>query len=66
VINRPAIGIDVAKDFCVYAAISPSGTILLNPFKALNTKTGLFSALREIKKSGRRVCMQIKKVAIVY
>ncbi|CVK21933.1 IS110 family transposase [Sporomusa sphaeroides] len=50
VINRPAIGIDVAKDFCVYAAVSPNGTILLNPFKALNTKQGLFFALREIKK----------------
>jgi transposase len=50
VINRPAIGIDVAKDFCVYAAISPNGTILLNPFKALNTKKGLFFALGEIKK----------------
>ncbi|WP_371364589.1 hypothetical protein SRRS_52450 [Sporomusa rhizae] len=49
-INRPAIGIDVAKDFCVYAAVSPNGTILVNPFKALNTKKGLFFALGEIKK----------------
>ncbi|SMC41352.1 IS110 family transposase [Sporomusa malonica] len=49
-ISRPAIGIDVAKDFCVYAAVSPNGTILLNPFKALNTKKGLSFALGEIKK----------------
>ena len=49
-ISRPAIGIDVAKDFCVYAAVSPKGKILVNPFKALNTKKGLLFALGEIKK----------------
>jgi transposase len=48
--NRPAIGIDVAKEFCVYAAVSPNGKILVNPFKALNDKKGLFFALNEIKK----------------
>ncbi|WP_144408424.1 hypothetical protein [Pelosinus fermentans] len=30
--NRPVIGIDVAKDFCFYAAASPSGTPFLKPF----------------------------------
>jgi transposase len=48
--NRPVIGIDVAKDFCFYAAASPSGTPFLKPFKALNSKQGLLSALGQIKK----------------
>ncbi len=48
--DRPVIGIDVAKDFCFYAAASPSGTPFLEPFKALNTKQGLFFALGQIKK----------------
>lgn len=48
--DRPVIGIDVAKDFCFYAAATPSGTPFLKPFKALNTKQGLLSALGQIKK----------------
>ena len=48
--NRPSVGIDVAKNFCFYAAVSPTCTIFLKPFKALNTKQGLLFALEEIKK----------------
>lgn len=48
--NRPSIGIDVAKNFCFYAAVSPTCTTFLKPFKALNTKQGLLFALGQIKK----------------
>jgi len=48
--NCPVIGIDVAKDFCFYAAASPNGTPFLKPFKTLNTKQGLLCALEQIKK----------------
>jgi transposase len=48
--NRPAVGIDVAKNFCFYAAVSPTCTAFLKPFKALNTKQGLLFALEQIKK----------------
>ena len=48
--NRPAIGIDVAKNFCFYAAVSPTCTTFLKPFRALNTKQGLLFALGQIKK----------------
>lgn len=50
IVNRPVIGIDVAKEFCVYAAASPDGKPFLKPFKALNTKQGLLFALGQIKK----------------
>lgn len=46
----PVIGIDVAKDFCFYCAVSPTGKTFLKPFKALNTKEGLDFVLKEIKK----------------
>ncbi|WP_169717730.1 IS110 family transposase ISCth8 [Sporomusa silvacetica DSM 10669] len=49
-VNRPAIGIDVAKNFCFYAAVSPTCTTFLKPFRALNTKQGLLFALGQIKK----------------
>ncbi|HML34232.1 IS110 family transposase [Sporomusa sphaeroides] len=49
-LNRPVIGIDVAKEFCFYAAVSPLGNPFLKPFKALNTKQGLLFALEQIKK----------------
>jgi len=48
--NRPSVGIDVAKNFCFYAAVSPTCTIFLKPFKTLNTKQGLLFALEQIKK----------------
>lgn len=48
--NRPSVGIDVAKKFCFYAAVSPTCTTFLKPFKALNTKQGLLFALEQIKK----------------
>lgn len=48
--NRPAIGIDVAKNFCFYAAVSQTCTTFLKPFRALNTKQGLLFALGQIKK----------------
>lgn len=49
-INRPVVGIDVAKKFCYYAAVSSDCTTFLKPFKALNTKQGLLFVLGEIKK----------------
>jgi len=48
--NRPVIGVDVAKNFCFYAAVSPTCTTFLKPFRALNTKQGLLFALGQIKK----------------
>ncbi len=48
--NRPVIGIDVAKNFCFYAAVSPTCTTFLKPFKALNTKQGLLFVLGQIRK----------------
>jgi len=48
--NRPSVGINVAKKFCFYAAVSPTYTTFLKPFKALNTKQGLLFALEQIKK----------------
>ena len=48
--NRPSIDIDVAKNFCFYAAVSPTCTTFLKSFKALNTKQGLLFALEQIKK----------------
>lgn len=48
--NRPSVGIDVAKNFCFYAAVSPTCTTFLKPFKALNSKQGLLFALDQIKK----------------
>lgn len=48
--NRPSVGIDVAKNFCFYAAVSPTCTTFLKSFKALNTKQGLLYALEQIKK----------------
>lgn len=48
--NRPSVGIDVAKSFCFYAAVSPTCTTFLKSFKALNTKQGLLFALEQIKK----------------
>lgn len=48
--NRPVIGIDVAKNFCYYAAVSPTCTTFLKPFKALNTKQGLLFVLGQIRK----------------
>ena len=48
--NYPIIGIDVAKHFCFYAAVSPLGKPFLKPFKAFNTKQGLLFALDQIKK----------------
>ncbi len=50
IVNRPVIGIDVAKEFCVYAVASPDGKPFLKPFKALNTKQGLLFVLEKIKK----------------
>lgn len=49
-VNRPVIGIDVAKNFCYYAAVSPTCTTFLKPFKALNTKQGFLFVLGKIKK----------------
>ncbi|WP_040294032.1 IS110 family transposase, partial [Acetonema longum] len=51
-LNRPVIGIDVAKEFCVYAALSPNGSPYEKPFKEYNTKQGLLSAVDKIKKVG--------------
>ncbi|SFM34581.1 IS110 family transposase [Pelosinus propionicus] len=48
--TRPAVGIDVAKNFCFYAAVSPTCTTFLKSFKALNTRQGLLLALEQIKK----------------
>ena len=50
IVNRSVVGIDVAKDFCFYAAAAPDSTPFLKPFKALNTKEGLLHAIRQIKK----------------
>lgn len=49
-VNRPVVGIDVAKNFCFYAAVSPTCSTFLKPFKALNTKQGLLFVLEQIKK----------------
>ncbi|AOT69391.1 IS110 family RNA-guided transposase [Geosporobacter ferrireducens] len=46
----PVIGADVAKDFCYYAALSPTGETYLKPFKALNTGEGLASVINQIEK----------------
>ena len=54
--NRPSVGIDVAKNFCFYAAVSPSGTTFLKPFKALNTKQGFLFVLEQIKKVEEAFC----------
>lgn len=56
--NRPSVGIDVAKNFCFYAAVSPACTTFLKPFKALNTKQGLFFAMEQIKKVEEAFCSQ--------
>jgi hypothetical protein len=32
-VNRPVIGIDVAKEFCFYAAALPNGKPFLKPLK---------------------------------
>lgn len=48
--GHPVIGIDVAKEFCFYAVLSPTGKTYLEPFKALNTNKGLNSVLQKIKK----------------
>jgi transposase len=49
-IGCPVIGVDVAKDFCFYAALSPSGKTYRKPFKAFNSKAGLEFVLEQIKK----------------
>jgi transposase len=49
-IGCPVIGVDVAKDFCFYAALSPSGKRYLKSFKAFNSKAGLEFVLEQIKK----------------
>jgi hypothetical protein len=36
-LNCPVVGVDVAKDFCLYAAISPQGETFLKTFKASPT-----------------------------
>ncbi len=46
----PVVGVDVAKDFCFYCVLSPTGKTFLKPFKALNTKKGLYFVLDELKK----------------
>lgn len=50
-IGCPVIGVDVAKDFCFYAVLSPIGKTYLKPFKALNSKAGLEFVLEQIKKA---------------
>lgn len=46
----PVVGIDVAKNFCYYSILSPTGETYLKPFKALNTKDGLMSVIKKIEK----------------
>ncbi|WP_371363281.1 IS110 family transposase ISCth8 [Sporomusa rhizae] len=46
----PVVGIDVAKSFCFYAILTPSGEQFMKSFKAFNDKDGLDFVLRQIKK----------------
>ncbi|WP_129600619.1 IS110 family transposase [Anaerophilus nitritogenes] len=48
---HPVIGVDVAKEFCFYSVLSPTGKTYLKPFKALNNNKGLLFVLKEIKKA---------------
>ena len=46
----PIVGIDVAKSFCLYAVLSPTGDVFMKTFKAFTDKEGLDFALRQLKK----------------
>jgi transposase len=49
-VGSPVIGIDVAKEFCFYAALTPSGKRYFKSFKAFNSKAGFEFVLEQIKK----------------
>ena len=46
----PVVGIDVAKSFCFYATLSPSGEQFMKTFKAFNDKEGFDFVIRQLKK----------------
>ncbi|WP_432409309.1 IS110 family transposase [Wukongibacter sp. M2B1] len=48
--NCPVVGVGIAKNFCYYCVLAPTGDTYLKPFKALNTKEGLKSVLKKIEK----------------
>jgi transposase len=46
----PVVGIDVAKNFCFYAVLSPKGEVFMKTFKAFNDKEGFDFVIRQLKK----------------
>lgn len=48
--HYPVVGIDVAKEFCFYAVLSPQGDTFMKTFKAFNDKDGFEYVLRQLKK----------------
>ena len=46
----PVVGIDVAKSFCFYAVLSPTGEVFMKTFKAFNDKEGFEFVIRQLKK----------------
>lgn len=51
--NVPVVGIDIAKEFCYYSILSPTGQPYLKPFKAYSTKEGLDFVIKKIKEVER-------------
>ncbi len=48
--RSPVIGVDVAKDFCYYAILNPTGQVHIKSFKASSNSEGLIFVLGEIQK----------------
>jgi transposase len=47
----PAVGIDVAKEFCYFAILGPDSKVYVNPTKIMNDESGWDSMLESFKKA---------------
>lgn len=45
----PVVGVDVAKEFCYYCGLAPTGKVYLDSFKAFNDEKGILLALKKIE-----------------